>query len=105
MSNSPSLKVYGLPPGLKIGNEIGRGPDTGVELEVFVDWTGILASEPTEEEEMSMLAARFVALMQKWVADSEDESTTISDGKRLRRSFPNEKPQKDWAIIPMDTPN
>ena len=35
----------------------------GAELEGFVDWTGILASESTEEEEMSMLTAGFAARM------------------------------------------
>ena len=30
-------------------------------LEGFVDWTGILASESTENEEMSMLASGFAS--------------------------------------------
>ena len=34
-----------------------------VGLEGFVDWMGILASEPAEEEEMSMLAIGFTARM------------------------------------------
>ena len=46
-----------------------------------MDWTGILVNEPSTEEEMSMLAIGFVAPMRKRVADSEDESTPISDGK------------------------
>ena len=33
----------------------------GVGLEGFVDLTGILASEPTEEEEISMLVVGFTA--------------------------------------------
>ena len=41
-----------------------------VGLEDFMDWTGILPSEPTEEEEMSTLAAGFAARMRKWVRTS-----------------------------------
>ena len=55
-----------------------------------MDWTGILASEPAEEEEMSILAARFSARMRKRVADLEDESTPISDRKCPKRSSPDE---------------
>ena len=72
-------------------------------LEGFVDWTRILASEPAEEEEMFMLAAGFIARMQKWVANLEDESTPISDGKRPKWSSLDEEAQKDWTIIPMDS--
>ena len=53
----------------------------GTELEDFMDWTGILVNEPVEEEEVPMLVVGFAAHMRKWVADSEDESTPISDGK------------------------
>ena len=60
-----------------------------------MDWTGILASDSTEKEEMSMLASGFASWMQKRVVDSEDESTPIFDGKRPRRSSPNEEAQKD----------
>ena len=63
----------------------------GIELEGFVDWTGILASEHVEEEEMSMLAVGFAAWMQKQVADLEDESTLISDGKCPKRSSLDEE--------------
>ena len=38
--------------------------------------------------------------MQKRVADSEDESTPVSDGKRPRRSS-----LKDWAIIQVNSPD
>ena len=60
-----------------------------------MDWTGILASEFTEKEEMSMLASGFASWMRTRVVDSEDESTPISDGKRPRQSSPNEEAQKD----------
>ena len=70
-----------------------------------MDWMDILASESTEKEEMSMLAARFATRMQKRVADSKDESTLISNGKRPRRSSPDEEAQKDWVIIPVDSPD
>ena len=70
-----------------------------------MDWAGILANESVEEEEMSMLAAGFAALMRKWDADLEDEPTLIPDGKRPKRSSPDEEVEKDWAIIPMDSPD
>ena len=60
-----------------------------------MDWTGIIASESTEKMKMSMLAFGFASWMQKWVVDSEDESTPISDGKHPRQSSPNEEAQKD----------
>ena len=56
-----------------------------------MDWTGILTSEPAEEEEMSMLATEFVARMRKWVADLENESTPISVGKYPKWSSPDEE--------------
>ena len=63
-------------------------------LEDFMDWTGILVNKPAEEEEMSILAVGFAARMQKRVAESEDESTPISDGKRPRRSSQMKRPRK-----------
>ena len=75
------------------------------KLEGFVDWTSILSSEPVEEEEMSMLAARFAAQVPKRVANSKDASTPISNGKHSGRSSPDEEAQKDWAIIPVDSPD
>ena len=36
-----------------------------VGLEDFVDWTGIISSEPAENEGMSSLAARFAVQMRK----------------------------------------
>ena len=47
-----------------------------------MDWAGIIASEPAEEEEMSSLAVGFAARMRKRAAGSKGESTPISDGKR-----------------------
>ena len=75
------------------------------KLEGFVDWTSILSSEPVEEEEMSMLTARFAGQVPKRVADSKDESTPISNGKHSGRSLQDEEAQKDWAIIPVDSPD
>ena len=49
-------------------------------------WVGIIASEPTEGEEMSRLVVRFAARMRKRVVDSEGETTLIFDGKRLKLS-------------------
>ena len=43
--------------------------------------------------------------MRKQVMDSEDESTPIFDGKSPRRSSPDEEAQKDWVIIPVDSPD
>ena len=42
-----------------------RARHSGLGLEGFVDWAGIIANEPAEEEEMSRLAARFVARVRK----------------------------------------
>ena len=38
---------------------------SSVGLEDFVDWTGIISSEPVEEKEMSRLALGFIARMCK----------------------------------------
>ena len=57
-----------------------------------MDWTDILASEFTEENEMSMLTAKFGARMRKRVVDSDDESTPIYDGKHPRLSSLDEDP-------------
>ena len=54
-----------------------------------MDWTGVISSEPTEEEEMSSLVARFATRMCKLIAGSEGETTPNSDGKRMKRSSPN----------------
>ena len=40
---------------------------------------------------MSMLVVGFVSRMRKRVADLEDESTLISNGKRPRWSLPDEE--------------
>ena len=75
----------------------------GAGLEDFVDWTGIIASEPTEDKEMSSLAAWFASLMRKWAVGLEGETTPRFDGKRSKRSSPDEEAQKDWAIISVDS--
>ena len=84
MSGSPSLKVHGMPLSLKRRNKIGRGP--GKLKQSAPSWKaswigrGILASE-----------SGFSTRIRKRVADLEDESTPISDGKRPRRSSPDEE--------------
>ena len=52
-----------------------------------------------------MLTAGFAARMRKRVMDSEDESTPIFDRKSPKRSSPDEEAQKDWVIIPADSPD
>ena len=64
-------------------------------LEDFVDWTGIIASEPVEEEEMFRFAIGFVAQMCKQPAGSDGETTPITDGKCSKLSSPDEEAQKD----------
>ena len=67
----------------------------GIGLEDFVDWTGVVASEPSEEEKMSSLVVGFVSRMHKQVVGSEGEATSIFGGKRPRRPSPDEEAQKD----------
>ena len=74
-------------------------------LEDFVDWTGVVANEPAGEEEMSSLVIEFSAQMRKRATGLESEATSSSGGKRSRRSSPDEKAQKNWAIISMDSPD
>ena len=38
---------------------------TSAGLEDFMDWMGIISSEPTEDEEMSSLVAEFAVRMHK----------------------------------------
>ena len=77
----------------------------GAGLEDFVDWAGIIASEPAKEEEMSRLTAWFFTLMRKRPEGSEGESTPIYDRKHPKRSSPGEEAQKDWALILVDSPD
>ena len=56
-----------------------------------MDWVGIIASELAEEEEVSRLVARFTLRMCKRAVGSEGEYTPISDGKRPKRSSPDEE--------------
>ena len=76
---------------------------SSIELEDFLDWVGIIASEPTKEEETSSIAAGFATWMWKRAAGLEGKIAPISDGKRSKRSSPNEEAQKDWAIISVDS--
>ena len=68
-----------------------------------MDWTGVIASEPVEDEEMSSLATGFTAQMRKWAAGLEGKTTPKSDGKRSKQSSPNEEVEKDWIIISVDS--
>ena len=68
-----------------------------------MDWKGIISSEPTEEEEMSSLVVGFSAQMCKRAAGLKGETTTKSDGKRLKRSSRDEEAQKDSTIILVDS--
>ena len=77
----------------------------GAGLEDFVEWTSIISNEPTDEEEMSILAAGFAALMRKRATSSDGETTPNFYGKWMKQSSPNEGAQKDWAIISMNSPN
>ena len=70
-----------------------------------MDLAGILASDSTKKENMSTFFPGFAARMGKRIADTEDEFVPTYVGKRLRRSSPNEEAYKDWAIIPMDSPD
>ena len=93
MSESPSPKVRSLPPWPE-KRDRKRAQQTKVAsagLEGFVDWTGILTSEYTKEEEMFMITNGFATRMRKKVADLEDEYTPISNGKHRRRSSPDEE--------------
>ena len=63
----------------------------GARLEDFVDWTGIISSEPAEEEEMSSISAGFSIRMHNRAAGSKGETTPISCGKWSKRLSPDEK--------------
>ena len=74
----------------------------GAGLEDLVDWTGVVANEPAEEEEMSSLAVGFASQMHKQRASSEGEATSISGGKRSRRPSQNEEAKKDWPTVSVE---
>ena len=75
----------------------------GAKLEEFVDWTGVIANEPIEEEEMSNLAVRFATLMRKRASGLEGETTPSYDGKRMKWSSLEEEARKDWTVISVDS--
>ena len=65
----------------------------GAELEDFVDWVGVIANEPTEEEEMSRLAVGFATRMRKRARRvspplylMESIQSGLHQMKRLRRT-------------------
>ena len=70
-----------------------------------MDWAGVLVSEFVEDDEMFMLVAGFTVQMRKRDADLEDEPTPIPHGKGHKRSLPKVEVEKDWVIIPVDSPN
>ena len=54
---------------------------------------------------MSSLATGFATRMSKRPVGSEGETTSSSNGKWMKLSFPDEGTQKDWAIISVDSPD
>ena len=105
---SPSLKVHDLPPLPRLAKKrtetrARQTKTADVGLEDFIDWTSVVASEPTEEEEMSNLATEFAAWMRKRTIGSKGEATSISGGKRSRQFPPDDRAQKDWAIVSVDS--
>ena len=69
----------------------------------ILDWTGVVDSEPTEEEEMFSLATWFAARMLKWSTTLEGEATSSSREKQPRRSPSDGEAQKDWAIVSVES--
>ena len=51
-----------------------------IGLEDLMDWMGVIANEPVEEEEMSSLDAEFVTRICKHIAGSEGETTPVLMG-------------------------
>ena len=74
-------------------------------LEGFIDWIGVVDSEPTKEEEMSSLAAGFVVQMHKWAMGLEGEATSSFGGKWSKQCLLYEGAQKNWAIVSVDSPH
>ena len=66
--------------------EARKTKTTGAGLEGFIDWAGVVNSEPAEEEEMFSLAVGFTTRMRKRPATLEGEATSSSGGKRPRLS-------------------
>ena len=60
-----------------------------------MDWTSVIVSEPSEEEEMSSLIAGFAARMRNQAAGSEGETTPRSGWKQSKQSSQDEEAQKD----------
>ena len=96
------------PPTAKKKKKKGKIIAVGAGLEGFVDWRGPNVSHPAEEREddMSSLATGFVGQMRKRVASAQGETTLgskVSDGKRPKRSGPDEEAQKSLAVIIVDS--
>ena len=78
---------------------------TGATLEDFVDWAGVVDSEPAKEEEMFSLAIGFGTQMCKRLVTLEDEAISSFGEKRPGRSPSNDEAQKNWAIVLVESPN
>ena len=98
-----------LPPGLsrkKAKKKKGKVKATGAGLEGFIDWADSNANSPTEEREddMSSLAAEFIARMRKHAAQGETASDfEVYGAKRPKRSGPEEEAQKSLMVITVDS--
>ena len=64
-------------------------------LEDFIDWVGVVTSEPAKEEKMSSLVAEFSSWMRKRATVLEGKATSSFGGKRPRRSSPDKEAHKD----------
>ena len=81
----------------------------GTGLEGFVNCVDPIVSEPAEErkDDMSNLAARFVAQMRKRATSTQKETTPSSEvpgGKRLKWFGPDKEAYKSLAVITVDSP-
>ena len=86
-------------PAKKNETRIWQSKAVSAELEDFLDWMGMIYSEPVEEEEMFSLAAGFSTRRRKQPTTLEGVATSSSGEKRPRRSPLDEEAQKDGAIV------
>ena len=74
-------------------------------LEDFIDWTGVVEGEPIEEKEMFSLAFGFATRMRKRSATLEGEATSSYGEKRPRHSPSDERAQKEWVVVLVESPD
>ena len=87
----------------------GKIITVGERLEGFMDWVDPNASDLVEEWEdnLSNLAAGFVAWIRKQAASAQGETTLgseVSRGKRRKWSSPDEETQRSSTVIVVDSP-